>query len=538
MMNTPDVKPEKTQESGGQTLRFRTRLLNIIAVIVSLASIPVAIPNALAAYRLGNNGLAAVFIFATLLAIANAIVRHFPHSYQIRTWVILGILYVVSFIAYTHSGLYGDARVWILTATALAAMLLPPQQILINAALALGVHFGLGYALTHKLLAYKSAIGAPLMPYNVWVREGLTLAAVTATIDGGIWFLLRSIGNALEESHALSNALEYERLRLEQQSALLKKRLEQINTAAEINRALNTILDPNKLIQTVVDLVQKRFHLYYAGVFLLDERGEYAVLRAGTGEAGRKMLAEGHRLAVGGSSMIGWAISNRKPRIAMDVGEDAVRFANPHLPLTRTELALPLISRGEVLGAMTIQSDKPRAFDENDLKVLQSIADNLATALHNAYLFQQTQQALEEIVAARRQIMGDIWASLPSTLEASVSTSPSDNGTNNKYRLRVPIEIYNEEIGELLLEKDEPWASDEEEMARQAAAQIALALENLQLVEETRRTAEMERVVSQISGEVSATLDMDEMLKTALKQLQNVLGLTQAEIVLTAGETE
>ncbi len=537
-MNTPDVKPEKMQESGGQTLRFRTRLLNIVAVIVALAAIPVAIPNALAAYRLGNKGLAAIFIFATLLAIANAIVRRFPYSYQIRTWVILGILYVVGFIAYTHSGLYGDARVWILTAVALAAMLLPPQQILINAALALGMHFGLGYALTHKLLAYKSTIGVPPMPYNIWVREGLTLAAVTATIDGGIWFLLRSIGNALEESHALSNALEYERLRLEQQSALLKKRLDQINTAAEINRALNTILDPNKLIQTVVDLVQKRFHLYYAGVFLLDERGEYAVLRAGTGEAGRKMLAEGHRLAVGGSSMIGWAISNRKPRIAMDVGEDAVRFANPHLPLTRTELALPLISRGEVLGAMTIQSDKPRAFDENDLKVLQSIADNLATALHNAYLFQQTQQALEEIVAARRQIMGDIWANLPSTLEASVSTSPSTNGTSNKYRLRVPIEIYNEEIGELVLEKDEPWASDEEEMARQAAAQIALALENLQLVEETRRTAEMERVVSQISGEVSATLDMDEMLKTALKQLQNVLGLTQAEIVLTAGETE
>ncbi len=538
MMNTPDVKPEKMQESGGQTLRFRTRLLNIVAVIVALAAIPVAIPNALAAYRLGNKGLAAIFIFATLLAIANAIVRRFPYSYQIRTWVILGILYVVGFIAYTHSGLYGDARVWILTAVALAAMLLPPQQILINAALALGMHFGLGYALTHKLLAYKSTIGVPPMPYNIWVREGLTLAAVTATIDGGIWFLLRSIGNALEESHALSNALEYERLRLEQQSALLKKRLDQINTAAEINRALNTILDPDELIQTVVDLVQKRFHLYYAGVFLLDERGEYAVLRAGTGEAGRKMLAEGHRLAVGGSSMIGWAISNRKPRIAMDVGEDAVRFANPHLPLTRTELALPLISRGEVLGAMTIQSDKPRAFDENDLKVLQSIADNLATALHNAYLFQQTQQALEEIVAARRQIMGDIWANLPSTLEASVSTSPSTNGTSNKYRLRVPIEIYNEEIGELVLEKDEPWASDEEEMARQAATQIALALENLQLMEETRRTAEMEKVVSQISGEISATLDMDEMLKTALKQLQNVLGLTQAEIVLTAGETE
>jgi len=447
------------------------------------------------------------------------------------------LLYGVGFIAYTHSGLHGDARIWILTATTIAALFLSPVHIVLNLLISAVMHFGLGFMLTHGIMEYHSPIGAPLLPYNVWVREGLTLGAVIATLNTAIWFLIRSIENALEESQSLSNALEQERIRLEHQRALLQKRLEQINTAAEINRVLNTILDPDRLMNEVVNLVQKRFHLYYAGVFLLDERGEYAVLRAGTGEAGRRMLAEGHKLAVGGSSMIGWAISNRQPRIALDVGEEAVRFANPHLPLTRTELALPLISRGEVLGAMTIQSERPRAFDENDLKVLQSIADNLATTLHNAFLFQQTQQTLEEIAAARRRVLGEIWESVSGALEASV-VAPDAKPDSNLHQLHVPIEVYGREMGEVVLEKSEPWNDDEKEMARQAVYQVALALENLQLVEETRRTAQVEQMVSQITGEIAATLDVDDMLRRTIRRLQSTLGLTQAEIVLTAPQGE
>jgi len=138
-------------------------------------------------------------------------------------------------------------------------------------------------------------------------------------------------------------------------------------------------------------LIRDRFDLYYVGVFLIDETAEWAVLRAGTGEAGRIQIEQGHRLKIGGESMIGWAVQNRQPRIALDVGKDAVHFQNPHLPKTRSEMALPLIHRGKIVGALTIQSVEQAAFSREDIIFLQTMADQLAVAIENARLFNQLQ---------------------------------------------------------------------------------------------------------------------------------------------------
>jgi len=162
----------------------------------------------------------------------------------------------------------------------------------------------------------------------------------------------------------------------------------QLTTAAEVSRAASSMLEPAKLLSEVVDLIRDRFDFYYVGLFLLDEGGEYAVLRAGTGEAGRQMLGMGHKLEVGGSSMIGWCTAQGKARIVLDVGKEAVRFENPLLPETRSEMALPLISRGRVIGAMTIQSAKAAAFSEEDITTLQTMADQVANAIENAHLFE------------------------------------------------------------------------------------------------------------------------------------------------------
>jgi PAS domain S-box-containing protein len=173
-------------------------------------------------------------------------------------------------------------------------------------------------------------------------------------------------------------------------------------TAAEVSSAAATILTPDELLQRAVDLIHERFDLYYAGLFLvgqnggeIDEPGEWAVLRVGTGEAGRKMVEMGHKLEIGGASMIGQCLSSKKPRIAMDVGKEAVHFANPLLPDTRTELALPLISRGQALGALTIQSTQPAAFSADDIAVLQTMTDQLAIAIDNANLIVQARAQAE-----------------------------------------------------------------------------------------------------------------------------------------------
>jgi GAF domain-containing protein len=209
-------------------------------------------------------------------------------------------------------------------------------------------------------------------------------------LDGRIYDTLRE-----QLSGAIQNLL------LVQQSA---RHALQLRTAAEVGRAASSVLDPDELMQEVVDLVLRRLDLYYAGIFLMDRSGEWtgdpgrwAVLRAGTGQAGRQMLARGHKLEVGGASMVGQCIARSKGRIALDVGQEAVRFDNPLLPHTRSELALPLISRGLTIGAMTIQSALPAAFSQGDIAALQLMADQLANAIQTARLYLESQETVQRI---------------------------------------------------------------------------------------------------------------------------------------------
>ena len=178
----------------------------------------------------------------------------------------------------------------------------------------------------------------------------------------------------------------------------------QLQTAAEVSRAASSILDMDKLLPNVVELIRTHFDYYYVGIFFVDEPGEWAILRAGTGEPGEKMLAIGHKLKIGDSSMIGWCISHREARIALDVVEDGVRFKNPYLPLTRSEMALPLITHTNIIGAMTIQSSLPSAFSPADMTTLQTMADQVATAIVNARLFTDRAVLIKELEARNAEL--------------------------------------------------------------------------------------------------------------------------------------
>ncbi|MFN8414352.1 MAG: GAF domain-containing protein [Anaerolineales bacterium] len=175
-----------------------------------------------------------------------------------------------------------------------------------------------------------------------------------------------------------------------------------LKAAARAAKNITTILDPQELFDRTVDIICDEFGFYYAGVFLLDEQKMYAVLKSGRGEAGRAMLRAGHKLAVGGNSMIGASIANKQGRIALDVGAEAVFFENPHLPKTRSEMALPLIVGEDVIGALTVQSTEEAAFHDDDIAALQTMADQLAIAIQNSNLHRQAERRSRLLKAANR----------------------------------------------------------------------------------------------------------------------------------------
>ena len=221
--------------------------------------------------------------------------------------------------------------------------------------------------------------GKPTSPY---LRELITADGETVPVEIHAGAIRNGTGGMAGAILAIRNLTEEMK-----QLKALQRRNAHLLASSEVAKAATQILDIRELLTRCVDLIRIHFGFYYAAIFLVDEAGEWAILRAATGEAGLELLRQGHKLGVGSKSMVGWVTANNAARIALDVGEEAIRFDNPLLPKTRSEMALPLRVRGEVIGALDVQSTSLNAFTPEDIQTIQMMADQVAIAIDNARLF-------------------------------------------------------------------------------------------------------------------------------------------------------
>lgn len=207
-----------------------------------------------------------------------------------------------------------------------------------------------------------------------------------------------------EKVREMANVQHRAKFLIEQNSRIietLQRSHQLLENAAHVAKSISSILDLDELLSTSVDIICERYNFYYAGIFLLDEKKEWAELRAGHGEAGKAMMGKGHKLEIGGHSMIGTAIKEREAHITLDVGLEKEHFKNPLLPDTRSEMALPLVVKDKALGAISIQSVEEAAFSDDDVTALQTLADQLAIAIDNALLLQDLDNANQELLRTK-----------------------------------------------------------------------------------------------------------------------------------------
>ncbi|NIS83186.1 MAG: GAF domain-containing protein, partial [Anaerolineales bacterium] len=249
------------------------------------------------------------------------------------------------------------------------------------------------------------------------IRPLVTLSSLAEQIARGEWRHRVPVGSQ-DEIGRLGTSFNRMIDELEESYRSLEDRVhertEQIRTASEVARDAIAIREPETLLNEVVHLISERFGFYHAGVFLVDGSGENAVLRAASSEGGKHMLRREHSLPVGKVGIVGYVTGTGEPRIALDVGEDAYHFANPDLPDTRSEMALPLRSGEEIIGALDVQSTEANAFTEEDLMVLQTMSDQLAVAIENARLLED-----QALLAERRRTVIDIYHRLATQLSYS-----------------------------------------------------------------------------------------------------------------------
>jgi GAF domain-containing protein len=176
----------------------------------------------------------------------------------------------------------------------------------------------------------------------------------------------------------------------------MRSRAIQLQTAAEVARDISGSLDLGELLNKSVTLIRERFNFYHAAVFLLDAPSEFAVIREATGDAGTQMKRAGHKLKVGSKSIVGYVTGSGEPLIVNETTRDATYFANPLLPETRAEVAIPLKVGQRILGALDVQSSRAFSFGEEDLIILRILADQMAIAVINSELFADTQEHLSQ----------------------------------------------------------------------------------------------------------------------------------------------
>ena len=264
------------------------------------------------------------------------------------------------------------------------------------------------------------------------------------------------------------------------------------------------------------------------------------------------MKERGHRLEVGGQSMVGWTCAHNEARIALDVGDEPMRFDNPLLPATRSEMALPLRvgdpregMAGRVVGALDVQSTRVAAFDQGDIAVLQGMADQIVVALENARLFRETQAALSRLDEANRLLVHEGWkdrlTSTQGELYAEFASEGNRAADASGHVLEVPLELRGQALGTLVMERGEgapPWTEDESEAIRAIVQQATLALDSARLFEETQHRAARERLINEITARIRSSMTMEGVLNSAVREISQVTGANFAAIELELAAEE
>lgn len=545
MRDTPLFKSSRKTEIQLTTDRmvFNILVLTTIGLFIIAGAVSVEGDNPIAVWSLAVSAL--ITAGATYLAKRGITTPG-------RLLVPSMLTFVVAFIAYNRYGLYHISVTGFPVIVVLAGLLLGIRGSFVFALFSSIAAAGLGYADINGISPFSATSQTGYDDIVVATVLLFTTASVLRVIIQRLTDSLHGAEvktQAQEEANYKMQELQKDlEQRVDQRTTELQDRVTQLQTISQVSQTISGIQNLDELLPRIAELISQRFEIYHTGIFLIDDRNEYAVLQAANSAGGQNMLTWGHRLRVGAQGIVGNVTSTGHPRIALDVGDDAVYFDNPELPDTRSEIALPLKVAGQTFGALDLQSTQSNAFGDEDIQTLSILADQVAIAIQNARSFEQSRQAAEEAEDAYRQMTDKTWRQITAQKKVlgyeydGATPKPITEVSKDDSTLNIPLLLRGQAIGKLKLSALDPgrnWTEDELAMAQAAAERTALALETARLLEDAQRRATRERMIGDISSSISTFSDMDGILRTAVQQLGRRMG--GAEVVLELGadfETE
>ncbi len=533
---------------------WRQQLIRrVLRVMLVFGGLMVA-AGAYATYTRGTLWATGTYIGIYAILVLLALWRRAPYVLQVGGIQLL--LYTVSVVVFLTRGIGDSSRVYLLTMVFVSTLFLGWRAGLFTLILVGLTMVGMGWGfvggyITHYTEVLSTDLGA-------WIPLTIEVLSMGVFIALMLTYYTFRFNAYMSRSRELSQALEENQASLEQEiaerTAALEKRTLQLEAATAVAREAAEIREVETLLTRTTRLISQRFGFYHTGIFLVNETGEYAVLRAVSSPEGERLLARGHRLRVGQVGVVGYVMERGEPRIAQDVSADEMYFDNPEMPQTRSELALPLRAGGAIIGVLDVQSVEPGAFTQEDVDVLQALADQLSVAIENARLIAEAQAAVEMTQRAYGEVSRSAWKELLRTREGlRISHDPrgilrhegaSRAGTKETDpeahldTFTLPLTVRGQVIGGLdaYIPEGKAWTAEQKQLLETLVDQLGVALESARLFEDTQRRAAREQLISNVTGRIRETLDMETMLRTAAEQMRQVLDLEDLVVRLATPE--
>ncbi|MBN2004953.1 MAG: GAF domain-containing protein [Anaerolineae bacterium] len=406
---------------------------------------------------------------------------------------------------------------------------------------------------------------------SVWLTTPLReMAEAAVLVSAGKWDAIRP-SQRRDELGVLNQALYNMTVQvrnlvtgLENQVAErtqnLERRARYLEATSAVARGAASVLNLEELLSDIVNLVGQQFGFYHVALFLLSTDGDWIELRAASSEGGQRLLSKGYRLRTDAPGLVSSVVRTGESRLALDVeGEELVFSDDPEISATRSELVLPLNTREQVLGVLDVHSRESEAFDSEDVHALQSLADQIAVAINNAYLFRQVETSAEAERRARGESQLDAWQSFlhsrmdlsyrstsrgtvavpdlwyPEMLQA-IRTSGAVMDTEDGTRFAIPIQVAGQVIGVIQGRKPQSsgaWTSEDIALMDTLSAQFNAAVERARLYQETQRSAARERAIADVTSRMREPLELEDVLKAAVSEIRQALDMDELSVRLT-----
>jgi len=531
MNNTSPVQISGSFDYKGWRENFIVTILRI-ACVLGITIIAASFPTATTTDRI-------LFISLYIILLAITVVRV---NYSMRAFTLLFMVFIVGVNSILAWGPWLDGSVFFIAFIVLSALLFDQRVDII--ALAVSIFTFLLIGTLEQLGIYQfMSPDVPVTGLIDWAAYTIDFSIISIILVIAISQLKKEFSHLAQSMQNTFQTLTTERAQLEdrvrERTDELASRAVQLRSSASVSRTIAEIQDVSNLMETATKLTSEQFGYYQVGLYLLDERKKTAFLQSASSATGKELIGQGFRVEPDRLNPINQVVEYNRPYITSDMDNpNFVRDAN--FPLTRSRMILPLTVRNDVIGILDMHSDQPRSFNMQDAEVLQTLADLVAISIDNVRLINETKNLVRQLEANTSAQTQETWTKFTRRHKPAYQYTPAgvrpvfvSKHDDDKEGMRIPLVLHGQNIGNILLKRkgaSASWSERERILVEKVADQVALALENNRLVDETRKSAFRDQIIANVSARVRENLEVESVLRTATTELRRVFDLKEAEI--------